>query len=798
MSQTQRKFRRNPWKRLPLKWKVPIQIAVPTVLIALAISGFAYVQARNALLERSEAGFAFLMEQKENALQGWLAGIQQDVLILSDQQGTVDAIAEFGAAWDALGATAGTRLQATYITENPNPTGKKDELLDPRDGTAYARVHAKYHSGYQSLQRKRGYYDLFLFDLQGNLIYSVFKELDYASNFVTGPYADSGLGEAFRAARDLDPGSYYFTRFEPYAPSADAPAKFISAPVFNATGQRVGVVALQAPIDQMAQILSQAELLGETGIVYVVGSDGRALSASPHAGGHGVLDPLPDLPHIAQARAGRAVQMIDTPGLSGNLVIALSKSFDHEGTPWNLVLEQDMTEAFAVEKRLLASTILQIFVVAFLVTGVAFVIARLLTKRIVALSSSVAAIAKGDFSSLVAQTKTGDELGDIARALERFKVELNDGQKAMAERERYAAAQSDVMERLSSALDSLARGQLTCRIDEDLGSDYEVLRKNFNQTVVALASIIGDLRSSAAMIDSDARGLSDAADSLSRRTESQAATLEQTAAAMEQITTSVKSTAAGAQEIAQSMAQVQEQAQHGEAVRNRAVDAMGSIENSSKQISQIIQVMEDIAFQTNLLALNAGVEAARAGEVGRGFAVVASEVRALAQRSSDSAAEIRGLIVGSSESVSNGVRLVSELGTAIEDILVAVNSVSANVSDIASGTAEQAIGLSEINNGIATLDEVTQKNAGMVNESAASSKALLQKSRDLRQLVARFDIGSDEDSQGAGVSSSLAGSATQTDRAGGWGSENAVKPGQDLPAKRVAQGGQAAELWEDF
>lgn len=176
-------------------------------------------------------------------------------------------------------------------------------------------------------------------------------------------------------------------------------------------------------------------------------------------------------------------------------------------------------------------------------------------------------------------------------------------------------------------------------------------------------------------------------------------------------------------------------------MRGRAMSAMATIEDSSKQIGQIIQVMEDIAFQTNLLALNAGVEAARAGEVGRGFAVVASEVRALAQRSSDSAAEIRSLIKNSNDSVNNGVKLVSEMGSSIEVILNEVVGISSRVQDIASGAAEQATGLDEMNVGITLLDEVTQQNAALSSQSSESGRALREKASGLRHVVSRFDLG---------------------------------------------------------
>ena len=739
MTNAPRKNRRNPWNRMKLAWKMPIQIAVPTVLIVLAVSMASYWQATRALEERREQAFTYVLDGRINALKDWLARIETDILILSESRSVQEGIPALRQGWDVLSDTPGADLRQLYIADNPNPTGEKDLLNDAGDGSLWSQEHVRFHEVFRRYQFARGYYDLFLFDANGNLIYSVFKEDDFGLNFVEGAYAASGLGKVYRAAMEREAGQYVFSDFEPYAPSAGAPAKFVAAPVFGKTGARIGVVALQVSNDELVNILADTTFMGETGLIYALSSDGQALSSSPKEGGHRIFDRLPELPHILRSRKGEEFSVWGVTGLSGNPVLARSSSISVSGTDWHIMMEKDMAEAMSVEHRLLWSMLGQSALVCALVIGVAVMVAGLLTRRITALTRSVGLVAAGEYGPDVAQIKTGDEIGDIARSLQRFKTDLEVGNAAQKKAQTQAKSQKQVVERLSASLAKLADGNLECRIDESLGAEYEALRENFNGTVAALSRVVGALKSNSEEIEVDVQAVNEGAEALSQRTENQAATLEETAAAMEQITASVQSTASGAQDISTAIQVARDQARRGEDVRERAVDAMSAIEGSSKQISQIIRVIEDIAFQTNLLSLNAGVEAARAGEVGRGFAVVASEVRALAQRSSDSAAEIRSLIVNSTDEVTNGVRLVSELGASMQEILEKVSSMAEQAEQIAAGASEQATGLHQISNGITMLDQVTQQNAAMVNESVQTGRTLQDRAAGLRELVVHFD-----------------------------------------------------------
>jgi methyl-accepting chemotaxis protein len=317
----------------------------------------------------------------------------------------------------------------------------------------------------------------------------------------------------------------------------------------------------------------------------------------------------------------------------------------------------------------------------------------------------------------------------------------NDRKAAEAERAARAEEQASVVRGLANGLAELAAGDLTARITQTFPGEYEQLRNDFNEAMGKLQAAMKTIVVNAGGIRSGAGEISQASDDLSRRTEQQAASLEETAAALDEITATVRKTAEGSKQANGVVATTRSDAEASGQVVQETVAAMAEIEKSSKQISQIIGVIDEIAFQTNLLALNAGVEAARAGDAGRGFAVVASEVRALAQRSSEAAKEIKGLISASSQHVETGVELVGEAGKALQQIVLKVNDISGLVSEIAASAQEQATALAEVNTAINQMDQVTQQNAAMVEQSTAASHSLTQEADELMSLISRFRTG---------------------------------------------------------
>lgn len=309
------------------------------------------------------------------------------------------------------------------------------------------------------------------------------------------------------------------------------------------------------------------------------------------------------------------------------------------------------------------------------------------------------------------------------------------------------AVQARVVRDIAAGLERMAAGDLTSPIQSPASDPfperYEALRASYNTTLERLAAAVAEIEAVADGVRGGAMDVSRAAKDMSRRAETQAATLEESAAALSEMTASVKSAAEKAGEADAAVGTVRRDAEESGTVVGSTIEAMRRIEESSGQVSQIIGVIEDIAFQTNLLALNAGIEAARAGDAGRGFAVVASEVRGLAQRASDSAQEIKDLISVSGGQVQEGVQLVHRTGEALERIIARVAAVSDLVSDISVSAREQSVGLQEIDTVVNQLDQVTQANAAALEETTASSQQMHHEAERLTEALGRFSTAAD-------------------------------------------------------
>ncbi len=404
---------------------------------------------------------------------------------------------------------------------------------------------------------------------------------------------------------------------------------------------------------------------------------------------------------------------------------------------------------------------LGLFIVTLGLCVIAFaVIVGRVTRPISRLTNAMMELSTGNLTVDVAGAMRRDEIGEMARAVEIFResaIRNHQLEKdALANREKtdrdraelQARAEAEAEERLDQATASLAEGlrrlasgDMLCEIATPLAPQFERLRHDFNSSVTQLRETLASVGHSVQTVNGGAHEVSSASDDLSRRTEQQAASLEETAAALEEITANVSSTSKRASEARDTVREARTKADLSGTVVRDAVSAMQRIEHSSKQIGQIIGVIDEIAFQTNLLALNAGVEAARAGDAGRGFAVVAQEVRELAQRSANAAKEIKQLINTSAAAVGEGVKLVADTGVGLAEIEQLVLSVNSHMDAIATAAQEQSSGLAEVNTAVNHMDQATQQNAAMVEEMNAAGAGLAHECANLQALLAQFQLG---------------------------------------------------------
>jgi methyl-accepting chemotaxis protein len=369
-------------------------------------------------------------------------------------------------------------------------------------------------------------------------------------------------------------------------------------------------------------------------------------------------------------------------------------------------------------------------------------------------------------------------------------LEAAEEARKKAEAEVLTKERAIVVESVGAGMSALAAGNLAYRMSDGLPPEYSQLREDFNAAIAQLEGVMAQVADTAASIGGSSDELAQASDDLSRRTEQQAAGLEQTAAALDEITATVKTTADGARQASAAVTDANAEAQHSGEIVREAVQAMGKIEESSRNISQIIGVIDEIAFQTNLLALNAGVEAARAGEAGRGFAVVATEVRALAQRSAGAAKEIKTLISTSSQQVGSGVELVGQTGEALQSIVAKILEINTVIAQISASSQEQSNGLAQVNTAINEMDRVVQQNASMVEQSTAATHSLKEETKALVGLIAKF-----------GTEGGVRGAGGRAPRAVSSSSAPQPSPARAMRQRVAASLGSAArqtESWEEF
>ena len=881
---------------ISLSYKLMAAYIGSALVAAVAVGIAAYVVASNIVKHDVQVELELTSSGQQKGLSDYFGTVAADLEYLSHSSMSQIGLVEFAGGW--AGASP-TDLQTEYIDDNPNPLGSK-HLLDRAPGeTEYNDVHAEFHPGFRTFLEVRGYYDIFLISPEGDIIYSVFKERDYATNLQNGEFKDSGLGEAFRKALAGDERA--FVDFKPYAPSADAPAAFVASPVASKTGEVVGVVALQIPSDRIAD----AVLASDWVITYVIGSDGLLRTDLASTDENEILAKRVGGDWYRDATSGGDAILHLGDGILSEPSVLSAAGVDVFGQSWITIAETPIAVAYKPLADLRQTLLGVVIPIVALITAISAYFARSMATTIKSLAETMLKIANGDLDDEIKGADRGDEIGQMADALVIFRnnaevqiavtaavqsnrtamlvidnecevvaqnramdelwrnvggvlggltrgssnnaedrtgiMSLNFGpflakvdeleadpartkQKQSGDRALdleigdfiieikrspvvdgfgkemgFAFELSDVtsvrglesdlievidgvkhgtfdkrithidnlgftsiaadglnalmesikafMDELDRALAALAEGDLTRKISTSFQGDFKRATDQFNMSVSSLRQTMVNVEKATAEVRGAADPIATGSRDLASRAVSQAATLQETAATMEEMSNSIRENAEKAEKGAELSSRASELARAGGSVVSDTIDAMSRIEDSSAKISEIINVIEGIAFQTNLLALNAAVEAARAGEAGKGFAVVASEVRTLAQRSSEASQDIKGLINASAEHVSEGAALVNRTGESLESIVDAVQSVVATIAEISTSVRDQASGVSEITNSVNHLDEMTQSNSALADQSASAANDLYEAASRLADQVSAFQV---EDGKGRG------------------------------------------------
>jgi methyl-accepting chemotaxis protein len=626
--------------------------------------------------------------------------------------------------------------QLLYVQRNQHPLGKKFQLEDPKDGSEYSRIHAMLHPSLTAMQQSFGFYDIFLIDPEGRVVYTVFKELDFGTSLRSGPWAETGLGSLFRDMASSNNSELTFADFGLYKPSYDAPAAFLGAPV-TSRGERVGYAAIQVPLDRINQVATAREGLGKTGEVVMVGPDQLMRSDSFHdPEKHSVVASFRnpktgrmELPVVAEALAGKA-GCGEIDDINGDKGIAAWMPIEVFGKKWAMLTKAQQAEALAglkiIEETAAAAATRIVTWSAWLLVGsaaaiafVAWLLSQKLTRPIHATVAALKDIAEGegDLRSRLDESRQ-DELGEMGKWFNRFLGKLQATIQAIAAKANGVGAASS---QLTSTAQQLAEGA-------------ERTKQQTNAVAAAAEEMTTNMRS------------------VSSSSEAMAQTFRTVAAAVEEMTASigeVAKSADNASNIATSAATLTRSS-------NEKVAALGAAAN---EIGRVIESIQDIAEQTNLLALNATIEAARAGEAGKGFSVVANEVKDLARQTAEATMDIRKRIERIQASTSESVQAIAAIDQVIAQVsdssrLIAVavgeqrsatQEISSNlaqssrtVESVAKNVTETVGASSEISKAVAEVDGQTRSTAASAEETSTAGKMMAELARELQTTIGQF------------------------------------------------------------